>query len=193
MEEFGYHNYLPYDRMTNADRWDTNATDISIALTTMTFDGESHDVLVLDGTNVIPGTVRIAKIDTDLIGLPTFTLRYKYRFAQAYTASAMNYALLYYLNGSGQSVNLGMDYHAQTDYAASTTYSAEVTVTITDAIDYFEKKAELEFKFHEGVIVYIFDIELVGSFENYKKSTLRYTTDGLDSTVQAGMIISTIN
>jgi hypothetical protein len=76
---------------------------------------------------------------------------------------------------------------------AGTDYTYDQTSTPSLSIDYYRKKARMCFMFHSGAKLYIYGLSMTSPGNSYKKASLSYTADGLDSVVQNGSVISSIN
>lgn len=197
VEETSIHNYLPFDVMTNPDRWKHtgNLNGYSWGYTTITVDGKTTDAIMLDGTDAHAGFDFMEFfIETDLIGKPTATLSFKYRFASNYTfASDTWFSYIDIDTGSGHGTGFVNEITAGTQYTANSDHSWSRTAILPVTADYYEGKSVVKFKALAGVLIYIYDVTLTGDSDTYKKASLSYTSDGLNSVVQAGAIISTIN
>ena len=194
--EVGVHNYLPYDLMTNINRWvsDTSAGYVT-TLEQHTFDGVTKDCLVIDGTNANPNYhFDIVKANTDLIGKCTCTLKYKYRVSNDITfSSAQTIGYVNVKTDSGYYTPFVNTLSSGTTLRANVEYTYERTATLSYSANYFEEKSRVVLFGFEGISIYFYDIEFTGDEGNYKKASLSYTADGLNSVVQSGSIISTIN
>lgn len=195
------HSYLPFDYETNLSRWFQRDTEhgASMSLGSMTFDGKTYDTIILDGTNLSSSwdSSAYAIILTDIIKGANFTISYKYRYAEQYTIP-MNWrndtALIHY-DQSTDTINYIMNMDVKTGgdvYEADTEYSFSLNITAGTYIDE-SKKVSLGLRCSSNVIKYIYDLKIVGTVESYKKASLNFTADGLDTVVQAGSIISQIN
>ena len=201
VEKGGAHSYLPYDQATNADRWFIKkglASDNPVVShETITVDGRTVDAICLDGRNVSSnyegGTY--AYLETDVIGRPSITLSFGYRSDitiapetgtylcgfRGKTSDGTEYQMFNRSVENPNTIDAGVDY---TDTSSQTP---------SRSLDPFYEKGKIYFQFHSGAKFYIYNISMESTGDVYKNATLSYTADGLNSTVQAGSIISTIN
>lgn len=190
------HNYLPYDVMTNLDRWSFNASDgWTIGFETITINGRTVQAIALDATNItVYDSTRTATILTDIIGKPELTFKYHYAFAGSFTISSSTQRSRIRIGSSTGYSSLGTAYYeGGVTYQANTEYTNSQTRTPSVSANYFARKSTVEICAVAGAKVYIYDLELTGTVDAYKKASLSYTADGLDSVVQMGSIISSIN
>lgn len=190
------HNYLPYDVMTNLDRWNFNASDgWTIGFETITINGRTVQAIALDATNItVHDSTRTATILTDIIGKPELTFKYHYAFAGSFMVSSSTQRSRIRIGSSTGYSSLGTAYYeGGVTYQANTEYTNSQTRTPSVSANYFARKSTVEICAVAGAKVYIYDLELTGTVDAYKKASLSYTADGLDSVVQMGSIISSIN
>lgn len=202
VERGGTHSYLPYDAATNTSRWkiinpEGSTGTPTISRETITVDGQTVDAIVLDGRTVPSNyeTGTIAYLETDAIGQPTITLSYGYR-SDVTIAPATSTKLCVFNGKTSGGGDIQMFYREVVNpnvISAGVDYSDNATHTPSLSIDPFVSKGQLQFQFHSGCKFYIYNLSMESSGDSYKKASLSYTTDGLNSTVQAGSIISTIN
>lgn len=196
VDENNQHSYIPYDSMTNASRWKQFYTSPNVPVTheTITVDGVTKDAICFDGSGLNDWN----RIDVlaDIMQQPHLTLKFKYRFASDFTPDATHsLACVMYYNESlddWYSILL-TQIVGGTTYTAATEYLSSYTGVPTHTADYYVKPSRFSVFVWPGAKLYIYDLELYSTEQQYKKASLSYTADGLDSVVQAGSVISQIN
>lgn len=196
------HDYLPYDVITNTSRWHLNAPAYGQSCTaeTRTISGEPTQVIVLDDTQ---GTLSIdiqARIYSDITGTPTIHIKLKYQFETSFTlASDYNFLSisLYDEDGTSYANQNKVIVIPAGNIIAGTEYTFDQEFTVTgDAYPFYEqgyKHAMFIFHVPERQSVVLYDLEATGANEEYRSASLTFTQDGLNSVVQAGSVISSIN
>lgn len=199
IQEAQTHSYLPYDAITNVNRWSRSNPTSGYVLSheTITVDGVTKDAICIDGTNTTWSNEWFA-LDTDIIGRPQLNVQYKYKFENDFTPSStqteLSYVRLYSDdNGGSYWAPFPNNLTAGTTYTGGTEYSYNQTATPGHAADYYANKTTLRFYGYINVKIYIYDLSITSSDEVYKKASLSFTSDGLDSVVQNGSVISSIN
>lgn len=192
MTEADAHSYLPYDVMTNTDRWEPqyNMPTVLLAHESIVVDGVTKDAISMDGTNIqTAGDYQRFKIKTNLIGRIPVAISYKYRFENDYNPSwgGMIGAVEYASNQI-----LGHSYSPSPNFIAGQEYSFEARVTPPTEITSADNPI-LKFSIYSGAKLYIYDLKLYSIGTDYKKASLSFTANGLDSVVQQGSVISQIN
>jgi len=201
IEGYGEHSYIPYDAMANVDRWKIvkalETDNPTVSHETITVDGTSYDAIVIDGSNVSPNyeSGTYAYLETDIIGSPSINCKYHYQ-ANIDIAPA-TFTIIGYANGESSSGQVEQIFYNFVDapnvIVAGTDYTYDQTSTPSLSIDYYRKKARMCFMFHSGAKLYIYGLSMTSPGNSYKKASLSYTADGLDSVVQNGSVISSIN
>ena len=191
------HSYIPYDAMTNVSRWKlwSQQNGGTITYESHTFgDGTTHDCIVLDGTNTVG--FNHAEIISDLIGSLDLEISYKFRYATNCTVASNWYSSgASFTNTQGTQTGASWDwYYSGAVFEADKEYSVTLNKTVSD-VDYYNEddKPTIQLSFNPGYIIYFYDLKVTGPSSAYKTAALKFTADGLDSVVQAGAIISTIN
>lgn len=204
VEQAGAHSYLPYDAITNVSRWSIvkglESDNPVVTHETITVGGKSYDAIVLDGTNVTSGyqSTTYAYVEADPLGQPLITAAYNYQVDGDITipsASYKNIGKFYGTDVNGNSVSMFVnDIYGPATLTAGTDYSYSYDQTPGSRLsNNLSEKGQLRFGFIAGVKKYIYNLSFQSSGTSYKKASLSFTPDGLDSVVQAGNIISTIN
>lgn len=192
------HNYLPFDAFTNLFRWhEAVYWGTRVRFQTITVEGQSKTALVIDGTDA--PEINYVDIYCDVTASPTIHVAFKYQYVNTITVSNTELLKLSgYPKGSeyasgevivslplGETITGGQEYTIDLDYTFINNYDPYRSVSY--------KKPCFSFWPEPGEVIYIYDLSITGGEENYKKAVLSYTTDGLNSTVQNGSIISSIN
>lgn len=196
VEEVNTHNYTPYDLITNLDRWEKDGEGtVTYAFENITVDGVTKPALKIDGTALNQNETVHLRFGTDLIGSNKIYYKFKYQIDRQKTfataTNLMGYEVIlkntssYYSNWLRR-INANVTKEAYTEYPADAYYT-------TGNVDYYAGTPYFWFNALAGVVTYYYDIEITVEDTVYKKSSLTYTADGLNSVVQAGSIISTIN
>jgi phage minor structural protein len=202
VEKGGAHSYIPYDSATNTTRWKVvNPSGSSghpvVSHEIITVDGKSVDAIVLDGTSVPSNyeTGTYAYLETDVIGTPQMTLTFGYRSNVTIAPVAFTSLCVFTgktstgttVQGFSRTISNPNTIDAGVDYTDTSSW------TPSQSLDPFYEKGQFRFQFHSGCKFYIYNLSLESTGDSYKRASLSYTTDGLNSEVQAGSIISTIN
>lgn len=189
------HSYLPYDVMTNTNRWKPvyNMSDVSISHEQITVDGVTKDAIVLDGTGIAQtDDWQRYRITTDLLGKGPFQITYKYKMGVDYTSpSSRNMEYIEYLTEGSSTYNqLAANNISQgQSFVADEEHSFDRLVTSPNDIS----SGYLSFTVSQGMKLYIYDLELTSTGEVYKSASIKLTADGLDSVVRQGSVVSQIN
>lgn len=194
----GNHDYLPFDVMTNNDRWSyQQGHGFVLVAGSAPIHGEYKDAVRIYGTGASQSYDWVlCSCETDLIGTPTITFAFKCIFQTNYTfASNTDIAYIEIRTQSGWIApsTLKFTVSAGTTMIADRTYEFTKTLALPYAADFYAGKSLLYMRGLRGVDITYYDLEISSDGESYKKASLSYTSDGLNSTVQAGAIISTIN
>lgn len=189
-------NCLPYDCMTNINRWKLSQGDGGIATAyfqDVQVEGQSFHALVLDGSQLGNGNANLT-LDTNMLGQLKFDYLHKVFIDQDLTlTSDVGFTFLMTPDG-----NAGFDGQRLTRWEAGTVdgnrlYTVETTFNAwhTAYPEYGSKN--IVFNFLPGVRIYLCDFKITAEGENFKKAVLSVTSNGIDSVVQSGDIISMIN
>lgn len=190
------HNYTPYDIMSNLSRWEQDGEGtVTVAFENITIDGVTKPALKIDGTALGQNETMHLRFGTDLIGSTRVYYKFKYQFDRQITFTSATDIFGYKAilkNTSAYYSDWLRRINANVTREANTEYPVDASYTIGD-IDYYAGTPYFWFTAIAGVVTYYYDIELTAEDTLYKKASLSYTADGLNSVVQAGSIISTIN
>ena len=194
------HNYLPFDIFDNSQRWkqeiDSYSGSFAWGLRTITIPTGQIKTMWFVGVNSGVGGAVYLALKTDYAGQVQISYSFKVRYSQAITLSEdINILAIRYVDRStGNSAIYAIKTLASgSSYAADTEYSYTGTFTPAYVLDPNTHYAEFIFQFVNTVDYDLYDVSITGTNETYKKATLSYTADGLDSVVQSGDIISKIN
>lgn len=189
------HNYMPYDALTNINRWEYNAKAPTLV------DGK----LELDGTAITSYTPSYqAQVKSDYVGSPTFNIKFKYKVDRDVTVF-QKFFYLYYNTVNNRAATL--DYY--TDYTegsvigqpleliAGEEYIFNATdITLANPATNTPRagmEPRLGWRFLPNCKTYIYDFEITSLQGDYVNNTLQFTADGLNTLVSRGDIISSIN
>ena len=198
-EELGaIQNALAYDLMTNPNRWTLHQTGSGAAnfsLGTASVGGKDYDALILDGTQMQSGDTAYLSFESNIYGNPNFIFSYGYYFSsdadfpdpytfmdiRTPTAGADNISRLTYFI-PGEHVTAWEPFELR-DF--------EFVKSAKAYPEYGPKFFTFHFVPGHRITVYLLEIHIDGA--KYKKALLSVTTGGIDSTVQNGNVISSIN
>lgn len=194
------HDYMPFDLMSNTDRWITQEYGVisgtyDFSLHNALLFGETVAVADFNGAN-LSGTGNVwKKVETDLIGSLTFDYSFDILPWTSITFDS-DFVLLHLRkqwrdSESAQVYNI-ITIPAGTTLNANTSYNYSGTYTLP-SVDPNEYKALLAFQFMHEHQYLLYNIQFSSQTEVYKSASLSFTADGLDSVVRAGSIISQIN
>lgn len=190
------HSYVPIDLLENSARWTSHyhgSGGISWGISYIYVDGVRKDAIRMDGTSLSdPNYSSSLSFFTDLVGNVPLHIKFKYQVKQTVTITNRMGLLIYYIGGNGQSwggahlisLEAGTVLQADTEYIVDEVESTGATATLED-------QSRFDFSFIQQAELYIYDIEITSS--SYKKALLEYSSNGLNSTVMAGTVISQIN
>jgi phage minor structural protein len=184
------HNYLPYDIFSNLDRWEINAH--AVTLGTYTVDGITYDCMFMDGTSISSYTASYqTQVKSDYMGKPTLEIKFNYIFKDDVTVAQQQFFYLYFKKTDGAYYTSYWNIAAG-NYEKDTVYTFTATKTFTDEVDpsYIPR---IGFRFIPNVETCITNFTVIGLMGDYQKSTLEFTVNGLNSVVQRGAVISSIN
>lgn len=198
LETGAIHSYLPYDAIIEPSRWAYSSTGgYHLQATTITVEGVTHNALRLDGEDAYQNyDFNNFQCETDLIGRAEITIAFNAIFSADFTTPSGTHTIariLLYVGSGFYSQPLSIELEAGKTYLANTPYEFKATGTPQHSAEYFEGKSLFVLYGYKGVSIYVYDLYLISTGESYKSAALSFTTDGLNSTVQAGSIISTIN
>lgn len=188
------HSYVPYDLLTNRDRWTAHyrgSGGIGYGPGIIYVEGVRKNAYILYGDSLHDDNGSTLSFYTDLIGTAKLNIKFKYQILEEVTISRDLPFLLFYLSYDGASwsggtivtLSAGTALHANTEYVVELSYTPQ-EATITD-------KSRFDFGYIEGATLYIYDVEITSA--EYNKAMLEYSSDGLQSIVMAGSVISQIN
>lgn len=198
-EELGARqNVLAYDLMDNENRWTLHQEGsgaASYSIGTASVRGKDYDAIFLDGTRMQSGDSAYVSFESNIYGNPNFFFTYGYYFtSDADFPDAFTFVDL-------RTPTAGADHIARLTYFMP---GEHVTawepfeehdfefVKIAKAYpQYGPKFFTLHFVPGHSVTVYLLQIYVEGTA--YKKALLNVTTGGIDSVVQNGNVISSIN
>ncbi len=191
------HSYLPFDIFTNINRGviEKGGGNPQVYFETITVDGESKTALVLDGTNLGNYNAWLS-INTDFVGKPSFHYKYKMKlsadktFTQRQNFLTIHYCPEGYSTYTMQAISW---FPANSSVVADREYSVENNYQLSFSSDPYTLTPYWEFSFVDGEKIYLYDFEVYSTLSEYTKSSLSFTTDGLNSVVQQGAVISSIN
>lgn len=195
------HNYLPFDMLTNTARWVTVSWGIwhggfGFGLSDITSGGKTYTAANFDGTTITGDGQVFKELVSDVVGLTTVNYSFNIQVtADATLSEDFDILKLRTKNreyGSSTtstivSIPSGTQLTANTEYTYSGTYTPSLEIDPNTDI------ASFLFQFLKGSYLRVYNIQITSTSKVYKNATLKYTADGLDSVVQKGSIISTIN
>lgn len=190
MKEAGLlHSYVPFDIMTNLPRWEYNAATVSYG--TAQYQGETYTTIELDGSTLSAYNAAYqTQFKSDYVGTPTITVKFKYKFDRDITIARQRFNYFYYKTDDGHTYTW-WDW-LQGTFEAGHVYTHEAVFAFSDKV-VNSMTPRIGFYFPAGCITSVFDIEITGLQGDYTKSTLSVSADGLNTLVQKGDIISSIN
>lgn len=184
------HNYLPYDIFSNLARWEYNAH--AVTLETYIVDEETYDCMTMDGREIASYTPSYqTQVQSDYMGQPTVDVKFDYIFKNDVTITTQQFFYFYYKGTDGL-------FHTSYWNIVSGNYLKDTiyTFTVTDTFSYNVDPSyspKIGFRFIPNVETCITNFTVTGLKGDYEKSTLKFTATGLDSVVQKGSVISSIN
>ena len=200
----GLQSLIPVD-WTSASRW-KNTSGAAVSTATVTVSGTSYPAITAPITNASNNLYVFATLAGQL------KLNYSFRFqiTRAVTLASATYLRVRYLYGSGagtEAVENVMaipagSYAANTEYKFSGTYTLQHVANPYATGNIYSQsgiKAVFEFintqNFYSGASATfkVYDLSIYSLTEDYRKGQLSFTNDGLNSVVQAGSVISSIN
>ena len=185
------HNYLPYDLWNNINRLNKTYSDLADPYF-ITESGTKY--IVLDGAGLSTfNYTNCVRVDSDYIAKPTCTVHLVVKFDTAFTVNSNDFRLFYFSYTDANNITRWNPY---IQLPNNTTYDADTEYEFTQDLTLgYDAKSDFEvcIAYIPSVKMYIKAFEVTGTEENYKQTTLSVTSNGVDSVVQAGSIISTIN
>lgn len=182
------HSYTPYDIFSNIGRWQYNAK--APTLGTVTVDNVEYPCLVMDGTEITQYTPSYqVQFKSDYVGKPTVRARIKYVFDRDITIDEQQFFYYFYKSGNGYytthweisgTFEAGKIYTRDIDW----TFDLSVSPSYTPVVG---------LRYVPNCVMKVIAVEVTGYQGNYLNSTLSVSADGLNSVVQKGDIISSIN
>lgn len=186
------HDYLPFDLWENISRIDTQIAGM-VAPYFETISGTKY--IVLDGAG-IPTTwnfIYRANIKSDYVSTPAFSVKLVVKFDTTFTVTDSDFRFFHFSYediGGTTRWNPSILMPQNTTYQSDTEYTFEAELTPQYSAS---ENTYICIAYVPEVKTYIKSLSVTTNSESYKKTTLSVTADGLDSVVQAGAIISTIN
>ena len=184
------HQYIPVDALSNIDRWEINASPVTLG--TKTVDGVTYDCLVLDGTGISSYTPSYqTQIKSNYIGAPTLTIDFDYIFSEDVTiANQQQFYLFYKREDNGYYRTLSWDISGNYEKNKVYHFHEVHTLVVGASNDYIPR---IGFRFIPNTIAYITNISVTGLESQFEHAMLSYSASGLSSVVQQGNVISSIN
>ena len=189
------HNYMPYDVLTNINRWEYNAKAPALV------DG----MLELDGTEITTYNPNYqVQIKSDYVGKPHISFNFKFKVDREITIPTQQFVYFYFLD-SEDYINTKS---WKINWATVPELSREEPYTLYPNTEYhFENNIQwneeaviaetfrprIGWRFLPKCKTYLYDFEVTSVQGDYVKNTLQFTADGLNSLVSRGDIISSIN
>ena len=191
------HNYLPYDIMSNASRWAIDTPGAALSFGSTTYQGQVYETAFLDAQNISSGYMYATfKLNSDVVGKPLMHIKFIFHFNPAFTVTSStpkDFLKIQYKHDSSGYTQETIYTLPEQAYVPTTETEVELDFTPSLTVDRYEATPEIWFNVPNGAQIVIFGIEIYSDGETYKKASLSFTADGLNSVVQAGSIISTIN
>lgn len=182
------HSYTPYDIFSNIARWQYNAK--APTLGTVTVDNVEHPCLVMDGTEITQYTPSYqVQFKSDYVGKPTIRATIKCVFDRDITIAEQQFFYFFYKSDDG---------YYTTHWEISGTFEAGKIYTWTvdktfDVNVLSSYTPVIGLRYVPNCVMKVIAVEVTGYQGNYLNSTLSVSADGLNSVVQRGDIISSIN
>lgn len=189
------HNYMPYDVLTNINRWEYNAKAPALV------DG----MLELDGTEITAYNPNYqVQIKSDYVGKPHISFNFKFRVDREITIPTQQFVYFYfldsedYINTKSWKINWATvpELSRQEPYTLYPNTEYHFTNEIQwneDAVITETFKPRIGWRFLPKCKTYLYDFEVTSAQGDYVNNTLQFTADGLNSLVSRGDIISSIN
>lgn len=183
------HSYVPYDIFSNISRWQYNAK--APTLGTVTVDNIEYPCLELDGTEITQYTASYqAQVKSDYVGKPTVSIKVRCVFDRDVEIAQQQFVYFYY-HATDERYHTWW-WNIQGQFNAGQIYTFETTVTFRDSV-ILDYTPVIGLRFVPNCVMKIIDFEVTGYQGDYLNSTLSVTANGLNSIVQKGDIISSIN
>lgn len=187
-----YHDYLPYDIYTNVDRWEINAK--AVALSSISVGQDEYIALRLDGSDISTYTPSYqTQVKSDYAGRPKISIDFdlivwddvditEQQFIYFYYyAEDMSRYWTSYFSISGE-YSSGRVHHFHWEWNPLT--------HVSDTNVYIPR---IGFRFIPGTVAYIANLTVKGLQNDYNSAALTVTSNGLNTLVRSGSVISTIN
>lgn len=189
------HNYMPYDVLTNINRWEYNAKAPALV------DG----MLELDGTEITAYNPDYqVQIKSDYVGKPHINFNFKFRVDREITIPTQQFVYFYfldseaYINTKSWKINWATvpelsrqepyTLYPNTEYHFTNDIQWNEEAVITETF-----KPRIGWRFLPKCKTYLYDFEVTSAQGDYVNNTLQFTADGLNTLVSRGDIISSIN
>ena len=192
VEKAEVHEYLPFDVMTNVSRW-SKYYNVGETITAGTENNEP--IMTIDARNMTSSNVAMFRIPTSIIGKEKINVEFQYYFVETFTttSSAPPKIWFNYKDVNGSSRQKTVHTASAGEKPAGEIYTVNTNFTLSYSADPSRQDILLNVQFPRGACVVVKKLRFYSQEEAYKKAKLSYTADGLDSVVQMGSIISSIN
>lgn len=182
------HSYTPYDIFSNIGRWQYNAK--APTLGTVTVDNVEHPCLVMDGTEITQYTPSYqVQFKSDYVGKPTVHARIKYVFDRDITIDEQQFFYFFYKSGNGYYTT---HWEISGTFEAGKIYTRDIDWTFDLSVS-SSYTPVVGLRYVPNCVIKVIAVEVTGYQGNYLNSTLSVSVDGLNSVVQKGDVISSIN
>ena len=196
------HDYLPYDVYDNISRFidvpsggAVKGVNYDIYYANVTKDGQTVKAICFDGTNLQAGQSAYIKLNTDMYGIGYISYQYYLMVDVDYTfAQKTSFWSLDVINRSGTHY-VGSITHFPAGPGPTPGEWVHLDHSILNELDGDPEKCVPFFRYDlvPGLKVYLVGYEVFADSTNYENAQLSFTKDGLNSLVQKGLVISSIN
>ena len=182
------HSYTPYDIFSNIGRWQYNAK--APTLGTVTVDNVEYPCLVMDGTEITQYTPSYqVQVKSDYVGKPTVHATIKFVFDRDITINEQQFFYYFYKSGNGYYTT---HWEISGTFEAGKIYTRDIDWTFDLSVS-SSYTPVVGLRYVPNCVIKVIAVEVTGYQGNYLNSTLSVSADGLNSVVQKGDIISSIN
>lgn len=203
-----YTSLVPYDAMTNVpNRWflSDSVDYFRIMQGSITSGGITYPALTISNERDLTGPS--IRLGTRLVGKPTLEYKFKLQFIQDKTLDDNVTLSAMFCSDTGVPWNETIFTFPRQTYLANHEYEFSGTYTLRHTADPYKREPNLSDEiisphafvfwrfgtFGAGFRAYIYDFEIKQRSADYVGAQLQFTSDGLNSVVQEGSVISTIN